>query len=68
MILINIYKYIIEEISFSLEFNMKIIELFGYVILAIFATIPALLIDIILAPIELITLIVYKILKKKRRK
>ena len=66
MLIICLWKYVIEEIDWMYKLN--IIELLWNLIIGIFFTIPVLWLDIVLAPIELITLIVYKILKKKRRR
>lgn len=65
MLIFQIWKETIEEISYSVE--IEIIELLLNIIGAIVLTILCLPADIILFPIELITFIVYKILKKKRR-
>lgn len=66
MLVICLWKCVIEEIEW--RYNLDIIEMFWNLIIGIFFTIPILLLDIITSPIEIITLIVYKILKKKRRK
>ena len=66
MLIICLWKYVIEEIDWMYKLN--IIELLWNLIIGIFLTIPVLWLDIVLAPIELITLIVYKILKKKKEK